>query len=257
MTDLETIDNGIEAQDQSQASNVVTEQESTQNTSQPQRNLSEEMISKARANEIIHQRTREVSQKSETKGYERGRTEALEELKRTQSQQSMGGMPQQNEEHIRSMMRQELEQHQAKQAEQYQRQHQQEQMIDLANRYLGKLHASAEKYPDLIKRQDEIKEIADLVPFIDETDEVAGITQHLLDNGNNVASLMVLARTSPIFLRRELKKLADSIKLNDSARNRPNINEPIQLPTSSNHTMDSGSGSSSIESLKNQDWLRV
>lgn len=252
MTDIDTMSNGVEAQDQNQTSNEQVPQEAS-TTQEPQRNLSEEMISKARANEIIHQRTKEVSQKS----YDRGRNEALEELKKSKSQQSMGGMPQQNEEQIRSMMRQELEQHQAKQAEQYRQQSMQQQVNDLANRYMGKISAAAEKYPDLIKRQDEIKEIADLVPFIDETDEVAGVTQHLLDNGNNVASLMVLARTSPMFLRRELKKLAESIKTNDAARNRPNINEPIQLPTSSNHTMDSGSGSSSVESLKNQDWLRV
>ncbi len=252
----ETINNGIEAQDQIQTSTVSNEPEITQD-SQGQRNLSEETISKSRANDIIHQRTREVSQKSEAKGYERGRNEALEELKRTQSQQSMGGIPQSNEEQIRYLMRQELEQHEAKQAEQYKQQYLRQQIVDLGNRYMAKISAASEKYPDLINRQDEIKEIASLVPFIDETDEVAGITQHLLDNGNNVASLMVLAQNSPSFLRRELKKLAESIKTNDAARNRPNINEPIQFPNSSNHTMDSGSGSSSVESLKNQDWLRV
>lgn len=211
----------------------------------------EKSFSESRVNELIHERTKAASQKA----YERAKAELSAEAEKNRSSATnMGGMPQLSEENLRQMMADEFDKRQSQQHEEIQRQHTQKQITDLANEYMGKIEAARDLYPDLEKRREEIGEFASLVPFINETDEVAGLTDHLLNNGNVVASLLVLNQVSPVFLRRELKKIAASIKNNDVARTREYPNEPLSQPTPSNNTMDSGSGS--IEALKKQAYLR-
>lgn len=237
----ENIDNSGATQDQAPSTHNVE----AQSVSTPTNN-SADVISKARANDLIHQRTKEAAQKA----YERG----LQEAETKRQNMGMGGMPQMSDEQLRSMVQDEFKKLNAQQQEQYSRQAAQAQIHNLANEFMGKIAASKDKYPDLEKRHEEIAALAPLVPYINETDEAAGITQHLIDNGNNVASLLVLSQVSPLFLRREVQRLAASIKNNEAARNYPEVNEPLSQPTPSNTTMDSGSGS--IEALKQQPWLR-
>lgn len=211
----------------------------------------EKMIPASRMNEVVHQRTKEASQKA----YERGLAEAKANFEREQSQvSSMGGIQQADEERIRQMMASVFKEQHAEMQREFQKAEAQRQIQDLTNSYMGKLNAAQADYPELLKRQDEIADLATLIPFINEHEEAAGVTQHLLDNGAHVASLLVLSQTSPTFLRRELKKLADSIKNNENAKNMPRINEPLSQPTASHYTADSDSAS--IEALKKQPWLR-
>lgn len=225
-----------------------TQNVSTQQNEAPVRQ--ERTFSESRVNEIVQQRTRETSQRA----VERAKSEWESQQKQNMG---MGGMQQQipNEQDLRRMMQEEFTAQHSKQLEEYQRAHTQKQVNDLANEFMGKLSAAKERYPDLEKRRDELGDLAPLVPFINETDEAAGVVQHLLDNGHNVATLLVLAHQSPTFLRRELKKLATSIKTNDEATSRSYPREPLSDVTPSiNTTMGNGSGS--IEALKSQDWLR-
>lgn len=231
-------------------SGAVQDQPVTQDSNQLSHSASsnEQMISTTRMNEIVHERTKAASQKA----YERGLQEAEQRASRQGS--GLGGMPQVNEEQLRQMMANVFQEQHSKMQEDFRKQQIQQQLDQLANDFMGKLDAAKDAYPDLAKRQNEISEFATLVPFINETDAAAGITQHLLDNGHNVASLLVLSQTSPTFLRRELQKLAQSIKTNDEARSRPRANDPLDQITPSAYTTDSGSDS--IEALKQQPWLR-
>jgi len=211
---------------------------------------SDEVISKSRMNDIIHERTRQASQKA----YERAKAEAQAERERERQSNGIGGMPQMDEAKLRSMMQEEFDRRAAKQLEEFERQSHQKRINDLANDYTAKIAAAKETHPDLFARQHELNELAMLVPFINETSEVAGISQHLLDNGGAFANLLVLSQQSPERVRRELKKIEASIKANDAARSREYPNEPLSQPTPSKNAMDNGS--SSIEALKQQPWLR-
>ncbi len=212
---------------------------------------SENMISQSRVNEIVQQRTREASEKA----YQRGLTESQQKAQQqAQPASTMGGMTQMTDEQQRAVMRQEVDRMLNERASDYKRQQTQENINQMAQNYLGKIDAAKEKYPDLANRREEIGEFAELIPFINEIEDAAGVTDHLLNNGHNVASLLFLAEKSPAFVRRELKKLAESIKQNESAKDWPHINAPLNSVTPSINTMDSGS--SSIEALKNTDFLR-
>jgi len=222
------------------------------NVQQPAQDMSansapkDEYVPKSRVQEIVHERTRHAAQNA----YERGLKEAEQ---RRPAGMGMGGMAEVDEGKLKSMMADVFRQQHAELQRDYEQQELKRQLDHLANDYMGKLQAAKDKYPDLEKRRDELGELATLVPYINETDNVAGVTQHLLDNGHNVASLLVLSHTSPNFLRRELKKLADSIKLNEDARTRQYPNEPLSSVTPS---IPKDSDSGSIEALKRQSWLR-
>lgn len=221
--------------------------DSTNVTTQPSFNK-DDYVHKDRVNEIIQQRTRESSQKAA----EKAKAEA--ESTRTTHNGGMGGMPSIDNEKIAQMVQQEFDRRHQSHKESSERAHHEKKVNDIANDFMSKIEAAKDSYPDLIKRQSEIVDLALLVPFINETSQVAGIAQHLLDNAAAYTNLLLLTQTSPERARREFKKLEESIKQNDEARNREYPNAPLSQPNPSINTMDSGS--SSIEALKAQDWLR-
>jgi hypothetical protein len=207
------------------------------------------MVSASRMNEIVHERTRAALDK----GYQRGRDEALKSQS-IQPTSSMGGMPQMSDERYAEIARGEFSKLIEAKASDYKREQAQQRINDIATSFLGKIDAAASEHPNLASRREELGVMAELIPFINELDNVAGVTAHLLDNGHNVASLLVLAEKSPDYAMRELKKLSESIKQNNSAKNWPHINEPLSKIIPSTNTMDSGS--KTIETLKGDPFLR-
>jgi len=250
----EIIDSGGDnslSQDVSQDTNVSQTQVET--ASEQNKQVSKEKyVPASYMNDIVNKRTKEASQNA----YDRAKRELEEQYKKPQeTSHSIGGIQQQSEEQIRQLMRDEYQKMQAQQHEEWKKQNLQEQINNLANDFMGKISSANDAYPDLAKRVDEIGDLDQLIYYINETDAVPGIVDDLLNNGHKVAALFTLADKSPAMLRKELKKMADSIKNNESAKNRPHINEPLRQPTYSNNTLDSGS-TSNIEALKNDSFYR-
>lgn len=215
----------------------------TQQGSSQQR---DEVFTKETVNRLVHERTREASQKA----YERAQKEAAEQYK-----SGMGGMSAApTEEKLLEMMEQVFTQKQNELHKSFQEQETRKQIDTLANEFMGKIESGKEKYPSLKERQDEIGDLAMLVPFINETSEVAGIANHLLENEGALAQLLVLRQTSPSSLRRAITKIEAAIKQNDASTSQQYPEEPLNHISPSHNAMDSGS--SSIDSLKKQDWLR-
>ncbi len=238
---IENVSDQFIDQEPQQNSNVES-----QATSNDVAAKTDEMISKARVNEIVQERARQASQK----GYERGKAEAIQSSSNT----GMGGMAAMSDDRYREIAAKVFEERQNQLHEEYERQSIQQKFTELADNFMEKIASASEAYPDLMKRQDEIGELSALVPYINETSNVPGVVQHILDNEQKYASLMVLSQTSPALLRRSLDKIASSIDKNEEAVNRERPNAPLSWPTPSNNAMDSGAGS--IEALKQQDWLR-
>jgi chromatin segregation and condensation protein Rec8/ScpA/Scc1 (kleisin family) len=211
-------------------------------------------VSKDRVNEIVQERAKDAA----AKAYERARQEFESKQQPSQSvqqaqTQNFGGMPQMSEEQYRKIAEEVYQRNSQEAQRSYQEQSHRERMQNLANDFLGKIKSAD---PDLMKRQDEIADLHSLVPFINEVDEVAGVTAHLLDNGAHFASLLTLMKDAPERLRREVRRLSDSIKQNRVAKeNYPDVNAPLSQFSPSHSNVDSGS-TGNIESLKQQDWLR-
>lgn len=240
----DVIDSGM---DQSQ--DVVTQDAGIAQQDAPSQPNYADMVSKQRVNEIVQERTRQAAEKA----YQRGLSESAQKSQ-TQSSSSMGGMYQPSEDQLRQMMEQTFESRYAKLQDDFQRSETEKQINKIAQDFMGKIDAGKDKYPDLVKRQNEIGELGTLIPFINESEHTAGLANHLINNGHTVASLLVLQHTSPVFLRREIQKIANSLKQNEDAVNAPRAHEPLYQPTPSTYTTDGGSDS--IEALKQQPWLR-
>lgn len=208
----------------------------------------DDYVHKNRVNDILQQRTKEVAEKAAQK--------AREEAQTRQSQSTgMGGMQQMDEGKLRQLMQEEFDRREQNHRERYEQETYKKKVDDLANDFMGKIQAAKDTHPELLKRQDEITEIATLVPFINSTSEVAGITQHLLDNEGALGSILSLSQyASPAKVMQAIKKIEAAIKTNSDALNREYPNAPLSQPTPSINTMDSGA--SSIEALKKQPWLR-
>jgi hypothetical protein len=240
--DTQVSTNQTVASDTSGANSVSSNQSTTQ--TQSTFNPSD-YVPKARVEELIHERTKKAAEKA--------RTEALAQAQTNTSQATgMGGMGQQpmTEDRFRQLAAEEFKRQSDSYRQTYEREAYQKRLDDLAQDYMSKISSD----PDLVKRENEIGELALLVPYINETSEVSAITKHLLDNGAAFAQLMVLQQQAPERVRRELKKIEAGIKTNSDALNRQYPNDPIQPVTPSINTMDSGAGS--IEALKKQPWLR-
>lgn len=203
-------------------------------------------VPKARVEELIHTRTREVAQKTA----EKTRAEMQAEMKKQSS--GMGGMAAFDPNQIRELIGQELRQELQQLRETSEREMHKKRVDDLTNDYIGKLQSGD---PELLKRENEIAEMFSLVPYINETSEAAAITKHLLDNDAAYASLMTLSHTSPNRVRSAIKRIEASVKANKEALNREYPNDPLSQPNPSVTT--AGDGNDSIEALKRQPWLRT
>ncbi len=221
--------------------------------SQPAINM-DDYLPKSRVNEIVHERTKQVAIKTAEKTRAELQAQYDRERQQNQSSGSMGGMAAPDETKIRQMMQEVFDGRLAEQREIAQKEAFQKSLDSLANDFMGKISAAKETHPDLANRHGEIAELALLVPYINETGEVAGVTQHLLDNDAAFATIKSLVQENPERARRALKKIESSLRENKEATSRQYPNAPLSDVTAS--AISAGGGSNDIEALKGQAWLR-
>jgi hypothetical protein len=114
----------------------------------------------------------------------------------------------------------------------------------IAQNFFGKLSsADKELYPNLennIKNAD-FASIPEIVSFANEMEGTEGIINELLENPLKIPTISYLAKTQPALAKAELKKMAESIKLNQAAANAKMPREPLHRIESSPVGMDNGS----------------
>jgi hypothetical protein len=208
----------------------------------------EEMLPKSRVNELVHERTREASQKA----FEKGRSEALAEYQR--QNQSMGGMPQMTQDQMRQMMADVFKQQHSSMLQEQKETELRQYEMNLAQEVLGKIRSAKERFPELEKRVEEIAAFPELVPLVNATEDAAAVFNDLLNNPQKIASFLTIAQRSPQVALNHMHKLAHSLKVNQAAASMPEVNEPLGQIEHSNIGMDSGS--STLNDLRKADWLR-
>jgi hypothetical protein len=119
---------------------------------------------------------------------------------------------------------------------------------------MSKIAAAKDRFPDLDKRVDEIAAFSELIPLINSTEDAAGVIADLVDNPLKMGQLLMVAQRSPQIALTQMQKLASSIKANEAGKRAPHINEPLSHTSPS--VIGMGSGSDTIEDLKNKDYLR-
>lgn len=196
---------------------------------------SEKMVPQSKVDEIVRHSNARVAEKA--------RNEAVDEYKRSSSQNSqpasVGGMSSVTPEQIRSII---AEEHQ-KYAQSIYDQSAVEQANRTAQEFLGKLNTASDLYPDFKDTVSKLpfSSISHVVGLANESENTAEVMYELAKNPLKMANINSLAQLNPDLARTEMNKLAASIKLNAEAKNAKLPNSPLTQIKSSPVNTDSGS----------------
>lgn len=222
------------------------------NAAPAQAQTPDNMVTKERVTELIRENRREVADRE----YARGREAALAEYRQNNPQQpaSIGGMQTPDEAKIRQMMQEVFTQQSEAFVNRTKQEQQQQHATNLANEVMSKINAAKDRYPELESRIDEIAAFPELIPLLNATEDTAGVLNDLIENPLKMAQLSILAQKNNQSALSQMHKLATSIKANEAGKNAPRVNPP--LSTISPSIIGMGSDDDSIESIKQQDYLR-
>lgn len=176
--------------------------------------------------------------------YEKGKRDALaQNIQNAQSQQggqSMGGMPQVTDDHIRQLI-----------ADEAQKQSQMAGVQQTLTNFVDQLKTGKEKYSDFdetVAKLGNFQTIPHIVKMATETGVAGDVIYELGRNPGKVASLTTLAYINPHLAEQEMKKLVDSIKMNEQANQEPTAAEPLSQVKPS--TVGTDNGQTTVRDLR-------
>lgn len=229
-----------------QSTDVSTSAPVSQDTSAS----AEKMLKQSEVNDIVGRRSQEAA------------TRAVEQYKRSQesnqsSQQSQTIQPQQNysmsEERYRQVAAEEAQRIRDQERSEWQTRSETENAQRIVKNFYDKIAAGKEKYEDFEKVTGdvELQRFPNTVHMLAEmVDNPHDVLYELSKNRAKMAQIELTAREFPQEAVHDLKRLAESIKNNESASNRRIPNPPLSQQRPSNLGTDSGSNALSMRDLK-------
>lgn len=181
--------------------------------------------------------------------FEKGKREALASIspKEQPAQgQSMGGIQQVTDDQIRQIM-----------AEEAQKQAQMAEVKNTLDNFARQMGSGKGKYSDFdetVANLGDLQNIPHVVHLATDTGMAGDVMYELGRNPGKVASLTTLAYINPHLAKVEMKKLADSIKMNQEQSKDPSVNEPLSQIKPS--TVGTDTGSNSVRDLRKKAYLR-
>ena len=188
--------------------------------------------------------------------YEKGRREAMAEMQAQQTapvesqmapqapaaQASMGGMPQMSPEQIQQLIAKAVQESEAKRQQEDLDKRQSEAAYGVAQKFNASMANGKTKYPDFDEKVKDLdfQTMSPLVYLATDTGMADDIMYDLAENPHKIANLMILAHSQPAMAKREMDKLAASIRNNQDAKKQVQPKEPLSQITPSNVGTDSG-----------------
>ena len=190
------------------------------------------------------------------KAFDMGRKAAIEEMStdkgsedNSESQRQIGGMPDLSDDKIRAIIEQESERRLSEQRAR-----------EFANNFIGKLEAGKQKHSesgdfDQVIEDMELPSMPHIVQMADSVDNTADVIYSLGKSPTKLASILMLAYDKPKLAQAEIKRLSESLKLNEEASNIRMPNDPLsQLKPSVKST---GDGNFSVSDLRRNPYLKA
>lgn len=200
----------------------------------------EKVLKQSEVNELVGRVKHEA--------YMKGMRDAQVQPPQEQPQgQSMGGMPQITDDHIRQLI-----------ADEAQKQTQLAEVNKLISNFASQMESGKEKYSDFnetVGKLGDLKNIPHIVKLAAETGMAGDVMFELGRNPGKVASLTTLAYINPSLAEEEMKKLANSIKVNQEASQAPDVAEPLSQVRPS--TVGKDNGSNQVKDLRRKPWARA
>lgn len=207
--------------------------------------VQEKMIPQSQVNKIAAREAKHAAEKARQEMHaEFERQRVSQEVQQTPSQ--MGGMPQFTPEQMEQHIMAAAHRMSAKMT-----------ADKMAADFESKIKAEIESDPDFGDVYDSlnISQHPELVIWMNGMDNSAKVVKDLANNPTKFANILMLAKNGMGALaQKELGKLSESIKVNQTAQAQPKVKEPLdQLSPSS---IGVGSGEMSVSDFQKMDWLR-
>jgi hypothetical protein len=201
----------------------------------------EKVLKQSEVDELVFRLKHEAYEKGKRDAHVQNPQSALEP-----AGQSMGGMPQVTEDHVRQMI-----------ADEAQKQTQMAGVQQTLSNFVDQMKAGKGKYSDFdetVAKLGNFQNIPHIVKMATDTGIAGDVIYELGRNPGKVASLTTLAYINPQLAEHEMKKLVDSIKTNDQASKEPSVSEPLSQVKPS--TVGTDNGSNSVRDLRRKSWAK-
>lgn len=202
----------------------------------------EKMLRQSEVNEIVGRRSQEAAQR------------AVEQYKRSmEATQQTYSQPEMSEKRFRELAAEEAQRLHEKQRSEWQERNEAEQAQRIVRNFWDKLEAGKQKYEDFDKVTGNIEyqRFPNTVHMLAEmVDNPHDVLYELAKNRSKLAQIEMTAREFPQEAIYDLKRLADSIKSNESAASYKTPNAPLSQQRPTNTGADSGKSALSMRDLK-------
>lgn len=213
------------------------------NTPVVQDGQQEKLLKQSEVNELVGR----IKHEAYSKGMRDAQQSAPQSQPAPAAGQSMGGMPALTDEQVRQII-----------ADENTKQAQMAAAHNTLNSFAQQMSAGKGKYSDFdetVAKLGELRHYPHIVQMATDQGNAADIMYELGRNPGKVASLTTLAYINPDLAKLEMKKLADSIKVNEQGSNAPTAPEPLSHLKPS--TVGTDNGSYSVRDLRKKSWARA
>lgn len=179
--------------------------------------------------------------------YSKGMRDAQGSLQSQSQGGNLGGMPQLTDEQVRQIISEEAQKQNHIQAAQ-----------SLLSNFGQQMTTGKGKYPDFdetVSNLGSLQNIPHVVQMATDTGIAGDVMYELGKNPSKVATLTTLSYVNPHLAKVEMDKLAQSIKMNESAAKAQQADEPLdQIKPSS---VGTDNGSNAVRDLRRMSWARA
>lgn len=227
----------------------TTSQNDTQNVAPKTEQVSERTFTQSQVSKIVGKEVHEAKEKA--------RRDVLKEFEnRPQPSQSMGGIPQYSQEDLKSLIAEETNKRLQEITQSHEEKFRQEQGMQIANTFTEKLALGKEKYSDFdsVVGEVDFRTIPEIVLLTVDLDNVSDVVYDLAKNPHKISSILTMYERNKGLARKQMKDIADSIKMNSQAQNSPGVPPPLKPISPSNVSADNGV--MSVKDYQRQSWLR-
>ena len=219
--------------------------------------VNQKMVTQEHMNKVVSARALEAAERARKEAEARYMAE-LQQLKAQAPQQSMGGMTQPSMDEIYQQVEQRLMQKAQEHQQENARKAQEAEMQKVADNYFTKLSNGNEMFEDFNEVMGDFRHEAfpEVIYLASEMENTPQIMYELAKNPSKLATIYSLAKADPIQAKKALKKLSDSISMNEQAAEEyVPTNAPLTKPKPSQ--VGTEKGLNSIKDYKNASWLRT
>jgi hypothetical protein len=238
---------------------IVADQEESQDLSSPVEPVKADAAEKHDNSDdpIPRKYVTEIVKRERKEAYNKAKREIMQEMQAQQeqvqqpqqaaqqpapAQSGLGGMPQPSPEQIQKMIAEAVQKAEEKRQQEEMNKNLSAKAYEVAQKFNSHMANGKTKYPDFDEKVKDLDyaSMSNIVHLATETGMPEDIMYDLAENPQKITHLMILAHSQPQLAKREMDKLAASIRANEAAKKQALPKEPLSQIQPSTVGTDSG-----------------